>query len=171
MGDADLCSTASFDLLKKSLSANCADFVNSLSQSSAGSRVLAFKKEFSSTKATNSALHIIGGSPADDSSEVTVAGGGASVKKASRRKDFIETADKITAHKRQVDNPSAGDPGIMDVFQDLFPSTSKPMHGVALGVDTGVSHGAIAHNFVFARRLPEYIGQPTCMSRDIWGHP
>ena len=27
-------------------------------------------------------------------------------------KDFIEAADKITAHKKQLDNPSAGDPGL-----------------------------------------------------------
>ena len=116
MGDADLCSTVSFDLLKKSLSANCADFINSLSESCAAARVLAFKKEFSSTKVTNSAFHITGGSVTDGGSDVSVAGGGASAKKASKRKDFIDTTDKITAHKRQLDNPSAGDPDTMDVL-------------------------------------------------------
>ena len=120
VGDTDLCSTVSFDLLEKSLSANCADFINSLSQGCAAARVLAFKKEFSSTKTTSAAVHITGGSVADGGSDVSVAGGGASAKKASRRKDFIDTADKITAHKRQLDDPVAGDPDIMDVFQDFF---------------------------------------------------
>ena len=168
VGDTDLCSTVSFDLLEKSLSANFADFINSLSQSSAAARVLAFKRVFSSTKFTNSALHMTGGSLSDGSLEFLVAGGGASAKKASRMKDFIETADKITAHERQLDNPSAGDPDIMDVFQDLFQSTSKLVHGVAhaLGVNTGVSHEVIAHSSIFARRLPKYIGQSTCMSKD-----
>ena len=96
--------------------------------------MLAFKKEFSLTKATSSAFHITGGSVRDGVSEVSVAGGGASAKKASRRKDFIDAADKITAHKRQLDNPSVGDPDIMDVFQDLFQTSSKLMHGVVLGV-------------------------------------
>ena len=166
LGDTDLCSTVSFDLLEKSLSANCADFVNSLSQSSAAARVLAFKKEFSSTKATNPAFHITGGSLLDGDSEVSVAGGGASAKKASRRKDFIETAAKITAHKKQLDDPNSGDPDIMEVFQDLFQSTSKLMHGVALGVGTGVTHEVIAHSAAFTHKLPEYIGQSTCMPRD-----
>ena len=58
VGDTDLCSTVSFDLLEKSLSANCADFINSLSQGCAAARVLAFKKEFSSTKTTSAAVHI-----------------------------------------------------------------------------------------------------------------
>ena len=170
MGDTDLCSTVSFDLLEKSLSANCADCVNSLSQSSAAARVLALKKEFSSTKATNSALHITGGSLPDGSSEGSVAGGGASAKKASRRKDFIETADKITAHKRQLDNPSAGDHDIMDVFQDLFQSTSKLMHGVALGVNTGVSHEVIAHNSVFFTQTAT-IHRPVHVHVEGWSHP
>ena len=88
VGDTDLCSTVSFDLLEKSLSANCADFINSLSQGCAAARVLAFKKEFSSTKATSAAVHITGGSVTDGGSDVSVAGGGASAKKASRR--FIQ---------------------------------------------------------------------------------
>ena len=124
------------------------------------------KKEFSSTKATNAAVRVTGGSVADGGSDVSVTGGGASAKKASRRKDFIDTADKITAYKRQLDDPSAGDPSIMDVFQDFFQSSSKLMHGIALGVNTGLAHEVIAHSSVFSRRLPEYIGQSTCMSRD-----
>ena len=166
VGDTNLSSTVSFDLLEESLYANCADFVNSLPQSSAAARVLAFKKDFSSTKATNSAFHITGDSLSDGISEGLVAGGGASAKKASRRKDFIEIVDKITAHKRQLDNPNAGDPDIMDVFQDPFQSTSKLVHGVALDVNTGVSHEVIAHSSMFARRLLEYIGQSICMSKD-----
>ena len=65
VGDTDLCSTLPFDLLEKLLSANCADFINSLSQSGVASRVLAFKKELSSTKATSSAFNITGGSVTD----------------------------------------------------------------------------------------------------------
>ena len=42
------------------------------------------------------------GSPAVSGMEVSVAGGGASAKKASRRKDFIDSAAKATAHKRQL---------------------------------------------------------------------
>ena len=166
VGDTDLCSTVSFDLLEKSLSANCADFINSLSQGCAAARVLAFKKEFSSTKTNSAAVHITGGSVTDGGSDVSVAGGGASAKKASRRKDFIDTADKITAHKRQLDDPGAGDPDVMDAFQDFFQSSSKLMHGIALGVSTGLAHEVIAHSSVFSRRLPEYLGQSTCMSRD-----
>ena len=49
------------------------------------------------------------GSPAVSGMEVSVAGGRASAKKASMRKDFIDSAAKITAHKRQLDDPE--DPG------------------------------------------------------------
>jgi hypothetical protein len=90
------------------------------------------------------------GSPANNGLEVSVAGGGASAKKASRRKDFIDSAAKITAHKRQLDDPSAGDPDIMEVFQDLVSSTSKLMHGIAFGFSTGVSHEVVAHISAFA---------------------
>ena len=86
-------------------------------------------------------------------------GGGASAKKASRRKDFIDSAAKITAHKRHLDDPGASDPDIMNVFQDLFSSTSKLMHGIAFDYSTGVSHEVVAHNSAFAHRLAEYIGQ------------
>ena len=54
----------------------------------------------------------------------------------------------------------------MDVFQDLFSSTSKLMHGIAFGFSTGVSHEVVAHIFVFVHMLSEYIGQSTCTSRD-----
>ena len=97
---------------------------------------------------------------------VLVADGGASVKKASRRKDFIDSAAKITAHKRQLDAPGVGDPDIMVVFQDLFGSSSKLMHGIALGYSTGVSHEVVAHSSAFAHRLAAYIGHATCTSRD-----
>ena len=82
--------------------------------------------------------------------EVSVAGSGASAKKASRRTDFIDSAAKINEHKRQLDDPGASDPDIMDVFQDLFSSTSKLMHGIALGYNTGVSHEVVAHSSAFA---------------------
>ena len=72
----------------------------------------------------------------------------------------------LTAHKRQLDDPGASDPDIMDVFQDLFNSSSKLMHGIAFGYSTGVSHEVIAHSSAFAHRLAEYIGQATCTSRD-----
>ena len=100
-----------------------------------------------------SAFHITGSSVAGADSDVSLVGGGAS-------------ANRITAHKRQLGNPSVGDPDIMDVFQDVFQSPSKLVHGAALGVKTGLAHEVIAHSSVFARRLPEYIGQSTCMSRD-----
>ena len=128
-------------------------------QGCAAACILEFKKEFSSSKSSNNTLC---GSPAVSGTEVAVSGGGASAKKASRRKDFIDLAAKITAHKRQLDDPGASDPDIMDVFQDLF----KLMHGIAFGYSTGVSHEVIAHISAFAHRLAEYIGQATCTSRD-----
>ena len=82
VGDTDLCSTVFFDLLEKSLSANCTDIINSLSQSCAAARVLAFKKGFSSNKATSSAFHITGVFIADGDSEIPVAGGGVSAMRA-----------------------------------------------------------------------------------------
>ena len=162
-GDTNLCSTISFDLLEKSLADNCADFISSLFQGCAAARILEFKKEFSSSKSSNNALC---GSPAVIGIQMAVSGGGASAKKASRRKDFIDSAAKITAHKRQLDDPGASDPDIMDVFQDLFNSSSKLMHGIAFGHSTGVPHEVIAHSSAFAHRLAEYIGQATCTSRD-----
>ena len=98
--------------------------------------------------------------------EVFVAGGGASAKKASRRKYFIDSVAKITAHKRQLDDSGVSAPDIMVVFQDPFSSSFKLMHGIALGYSTGVSHEVVAHSSAFAHRLAEYIGQATCTSRE-----
>ena len=162
-GDTNFCSTISFDLLERSLADNCADFISSLFQGCAAAHILEFKKEFSSSKSSNNTLC---GSTAVSGMEVAGSGGGASARKASRRKDFIGSAAKITAHKRQLDDPGASDPDIMDVFQDLFNSSSKLMHGIAFGYSTGVSHEVIAHISAFAHRLAEYIGQATCTSRD-----
>ena len=102
--------------------------------------------------------------------EVSVAGDGASAKKATRRKDFIDSAAKITAHKRQLDDQGVSDPDIMDVFQDLFSSSSKLMQGIVLGYSTGVSLEVVAHSSAFVHRLAEYIGQATCTSKDGVNH-
>jgi hypothetical protein len=54
----------------------------------------------------------------------------------------------------------------MDVFQDVFSSSSKLMHGITLGYSTGVSYEIVAHSSAFAHRFAECIGQATCTSRD-----
>ena len=65
-----------------------------------------------------------------------------------------------------MDDPSASDPDIMDLFRDLFNSPSRLMHDIAFGYSTGVSHEVIAHSSAFAHMLAENIGQATCTSRD-----
>ena len=102
--DSDLCSTISFDLLKRSLAGKCADFISSLCRGCVAARNLEFKKEFSTSKSSNNTLC---SSPAVGGMQVSVAGGGASAKKASRRKSFIDSAAKFTAHKKQLDDPGA----------------------------------------------------------------
>ena len=162
-GDVDLCSSVTFDLLEKALKDNCSDFISSLTQSTAAARVLEFKKEFSPPKASSNAL---GGAPTNTGAEVSVSGYGVSGKRASRRIDFILSAAKITAHKKQLDDPNSEDPDIMDVFPDFFGSSSKLMHGIALGYNTGIPHEVVSHSSAFVFRLAEYLGQATCMSRD-----